>query len=296
MSREGLPHPWPVLVSASARHDLSNAIHPSRAQAHGEPSIRSGMEAALLERAPPRLSARLRAPGADWRGQWLRADSPLWPERLRGVPFGPVALCWEGNLSRLSAPAVAIVGARACSGRGRAWARELAREVTQAGAVVVSGLAWGIDAEAHATAGGSTIAVLGQGLAASMPPWQVRLRDQLLASGGLLLSERPPDAPAQPWAFPVRNRVLAALSQVVVVVEAGARSGARITARMGLTMGREVMAVPGPPGEESWAGCHALLEEGAAPVRSAEDVLRALAEAQLATRAPEARLSTATPC
>jgi DNA processing protein len=190
--------------------------------------------------------------------------------RLRGVPHGPVALDVEGASALLHAPLVAIVGARACTGDGRRRAALLARHVVSEGGVVLSGGAWGIDAEAHGAAAGRTIAVLGQGLRAPMPGWQTRLRGELLARGGLVVSEMAPHAQARPWTFPVRNRILAALADVVVVVEAGERSGAGITARLAAEMGREVMAVPGSP------GCDALLADGVTAVHGTGCVLASL--------------------
>jgi DNA processing protein len=147
--------------------------------------------------------------------------------------------------------------------------------VVDAGGVVVSGLAAGIDSEAHGAAGGQTIAVLGQGLLAPMPAWQCRVREAILADGGLVLSEFPPDAPAQTWTFPIRNRIIAGLAGAVVVVEAGQRSGARITARNALEYGREVLAVPGPLGAAASAGCLDLIEQGATMVRAIATVLQA---------------------
>lgn len=261
----------------------------------------------IVERLGGLEAARV-APPADWWRAGLpasvhphrAADAPrvvagddAWPPALVGLPFGPVALHHRGNLARLRAPAVAIVGARACTGYGRAWASRLAQAVAEAGGVVVSGLARGIDAAAHAGAGGATVAVLGQGLDAPLPAWQARLADQILARGGLLLSEYAPRTPPDAWTFPVRNRVVAGLARAVVVVEAGHRSGARNTARHALTAGREVLAVPGPLGAEASAGCLDLLEEGATMVRGPATVLAAAglqAPPEAAPTGPDAAL------
>jgi DNA processing protein len=186
-----------------------------------------------------------------------------------------VALGTEGNIDLLHAPAVGIVGARACTSTGRQWARRLAAAVVDAGGVVVSGLAHGIDAEAHMAARGRTVAVLGCGLRCRQPAWQAALRRSIVHSGGLVVSELPPDQPPAVWTFPVRNRVLAALSDVVVVVEAGSRSGARVTARWAVEYGRDVLAVPGPVDAPASVGCQALIDEGATPVDDVWSVLDA---------------------
>ncbi len=220
------------------------------------------------------LRARVEAVGA-WSGCWLRADAPEWPVPLRGLPGAPVALAYEGNLGLLAAPAVAIVGTRRCTATGRRLARELARAVVQAGGVVVSGLAAGIDAEGHIAAAGRTIAVLGQGLDSPMAGWQARLRERVLAEGGLVLSEYPPAQPAAAWTFPRRNRIIAGLACTTVVMEAGHRSGAKITAHNAAEYGRRVLAVPGLPDCESFAGCLDLIEEGAEVYRGVGSVLLA---------------------
>ncbi len=210
-------------------------------------------------------------------GPWLRADDPGWPAALFGLPGGPVALCAEGNLALLDLPAVALVGTRHCTPTGRSLARDYARAVSAAGGVVVSGLAAGIDTEAHFAAGGATIAVLGQGLLAPMPGWQAASRRRLLALGGLVLSEYPLTLPAGTWTFPRRNRIIAGLARAVVVIEAGHRSGAKNTAHHAVAFGRELAVVPALPGIPSFAGCLDLLEEGAAIVRGPDSVVALLA-------------------
>ncbi len=266
---------WASLVRMSARRDA----WPFLVRLGGAGAVDTASPMAWVRAGlPPEVAGCTRAGCCDptaLRAGWVTAADRAWPPDLRGVPLGPVALAFEGSLGRLASTRVAIVGARACTETGRAAARALAHAVADAGGVVVSGLAWGIDAEAHRAAGGRTIAVLGQGLGAPMPAWQARLRDRVLEAGGLVVSEFDAHAPARPWTFPVRNRVLAALARAVVVVEAGARSGARITADLGLYMGREVLAVPGPPGGEASEGCRAMIEEGAIPAVSPAVVLAA---------------------
>lgn len=235
-----------------------------------------GAPAMLEELGPSPLRAAVLAVRPE-AGRWLVADQPTWPTALVGLPGGPVALSLEGNVELLRAPAVALVGTRHPTGTGRALARAYAAAVAEAGGVVVSGLAAGIDTEAHLGARGRTIAVLGQGLAVPMSAWQAEVRRRVLTEGGLVVSEFPPNLPADRWTFPRRNRVIAGLAAAVVVVEAGHRSGAKITAHLGAEYGREVVVVPGLPTLPSFAGCLDLLEEGAGIVRSAESVVSLLA-------------------
>ncbi|HET6172884.1 MAG TPA: DNA-processing protein DprA [Gaiellales bacterium] len=193
------------------------------------------------------------------------------PKRLhvRG-PLALTALC--------APPAVAMVGARAPSAAGERFARTLARELAEAGVSVISGLALGIDAAAHAGAldgGGRTIAVLGCGIDCDYPRRNAALAGRIGAAGAIV-SEWGPGVEPAPWRFPVRNRIVAALAQATVVVEATRRSGALITADHALALGRDVLAVPGAPWLELGRGTLALLRAGAAPVGDAGDILDAL--------------------
>jgi DNA processing protein len=200
----------------------------------------------------------------------LTAGGDSYPESLRGVPFSPAVLFYQGSLEALASPAVAIVGSRRCTAEGRRTAAELARAVCLAGGSVVSGMAIGIDTAAHREAmrHGRTIAVLAQGLAAGSSQGALRLRREIVESGGLVLSEFLPEWPPQRFTFLQRNRVIAGLARATVVVEAGRRSGALSTARHALEAGREVLAVPGHYREECSEGCLALIEQGAAVLRS----------------------------
>lgn len=207
----------------------------------------------------------------------LTTGSPGWPRALVGLPGAPLLLYAEGNLSVLDRPVVAIVGSRTCTGDGRARARELSRAVVDAGGTVASGLAAGIDAEAHLAAGACTVAVLGQGLDAPMARWQAELRAKLLAAGGLVLTEYESDTPASAWSFPRRNRIIAGLARAVVVVEAARRSGSKNTAAHALAYGRDVLAVPGSPDEPTSEGCLDLIEQGAGIVRGPHTVAELVA-------------------
>jgi DNA processing protein len=184
----------------------------------------------------------------------------------------------EGDSDLLVKPAVAIVGARACSPYGAQVARMLGRELAAAGVVVVSGLARGIDGEAHRGAletDGCTVAVLGCGIDRDYPAAHAGLA-RTIAERSLLVSEYEPGVEPSPWRFPARNRIIAGLCAATIVVEARERSGALITADFALDEGREVFAVPGEITSALSAGTNALLRLGATPLTSATDVLETL--------------------
>jgi DNA processing protein len=199
------------------------------------------------------------------------------PPLLRAIHDPPAGLFVRGAAPAavLELPAVAIVGARACSGYGASVARSLGRELAAAGLVVVSGLARGVDGEAHRgalDAGGSTVAVLGCGIDRDYPAAHADLARRI-AETGLIVSEYAPAVEPAPWRFPARNRVVAGLAAATVVVEARERSGALITADLALEEGREVFAVPGEITSALSAGTNALLKLGASPLTCASDVL-----------------------
>lgn len=201
------------------------------------------------------------------------------PALLSTIPDAPLALYWRGSLTALERPGVAIVGARRASRYGRDLARGLARDISERGATVVSGLALGIDGAAHLgalDAAGPTIAVLGSGLNRTQPRSHLPLARRILEHGGLIVSEYPLDQPGWPAQFPERNRLISGLSAGVVVVEASEKSGSLITADFATQQGRDVMAVPGVPGVPNSAGVNRLLKTGAALVETADDVLGAL--------------------
>jgi DNA processing protein len=199
------------------------------------------------------------------------------PPLLRAIFDPPKRLHVRGDaeLRVLAQPAVAIVGARSCSPYGTQVARLLGRELAGAGLVVVSGMARGIDAEAHRgalEAGGVTVAVLGCGVDRDYPAAHAELARRI-CERGLVVSEYEPGVEPAPWRFPARNRIIAGLSAVTVVVEARERSGALITADFALEEGRDVLAVPGEITSPLSAGANALLRLGAAPCTGAGDVL-----------------------
>jgi DNA processing protein len=201
---------------------------------------------------------------------------PLW---LRRTHTPPLVLWVKGALDPdEGARSLAVVGSRASSPLGHAFARRLAEDLAAAGIVVVSGLARGIDSAAHRgalDASGRTVAVLGSGLDRVYPPENAALA-ALVAKGGALVSEFP--LGSRPWKsnFPRRNRTIAGWARGVVVIEAGERSGALSTVRAALDEGREVMAVPGHPADPQSEGTNRLLRDGAALVRGPDDVLAEL--------------------
>ena len=209
--------------------------------------------------------------------RFLARSAPHFPPLLRAVHDPPPGLFVRGvpPPELLSRPAVAVVGARACSGYGASVARMLARDLAAAGLVVVSGLARGVDAEAHRgalEAGGTTVAVLGCGVDRDYPAAHAELARRI-AERGLLVSEYAPGVEPAPWRFPARNRIIAGLCAATVVVEARERSGALITADLALEEGREVFAVPGEITSALSAGTNDLLKLGASPLTCAADVL-----------------------
>lgn len=207
----------------------------------------------------------------------LRRGLAPYPPLLRAIPDPPPVLWLRGDAEPelLARHSVAIVGARACSSYGRSVARTLGRELAAAGLVVVSGMARGIDSEAHRgalDAGGVTVAVLGCGIDRDYPAANRDLARRIVEQG-LVVSEYEAGVEPAPWRFPARNRIIAGLCTATVVVEARERSGALITADFALEDGREVMVVPGEITSAVSAGSNALLRLGATPVTAAADVL-----------------------
>ncbi len=202
-------------------------------------------------------------------------DAPEYPSRLRELDDFPVLLFYQGDLASLAGPSVALVGSRAATGYGRDVSRRLAVGLGRQGINVVSGVAAGIDAAAHAGAlsvGGCTTGVLGCGLDVVYPRTHGKLYQQI-AEQGVLISEYPCGTRPDGFRFPARNRIISGLAMGVVVVEATVKSGSLITARLALDQGREVFAVPGRVDSVKSAGAHRLLQQGAHLVQSADDIL-----------------------
>lgn len=207
----------------------------------------------------------------------LRGDDE-YPRLLAQIPDPPAILFVRGTFAPCDALAVAIVGSRHSNAYGRKVTEQLAAGLVRAGYTVVSGLARGIDAAAHAgaiAAGGRTLAVLGSGVLEVYPPEHGALADEVIAAGALVSEVTPLEHP-HPGAFPRRNRIVAGLSLGTVVVQAADRSGALITARFAGEQGREVFAVPGPIDCRLSQGCHALIRDGAKLVGSVDDILSEL--------------------
>lgn len=222
-----------------------------------------------------KVSAWLAQPG----NHLVSVDDADYPPLLREIDDHPLYLYVRGDPAVLARPMIAIVGSRNSTAYGREAAFRLGAELAQKGFAVCSGLAAGIDTEAHRAAvkaGCPTVAVLGNGLYDIYPPANRTLAAQIVAPGparGALISELSLDAPPVPSHFPSRNRIISGLSLGVCVVEATLRSGSLITARLALQHNREVFAVPGSVNSNRSRGCHDLLRQGAVLVESADDIL-----------------------
>ncbi len=233
---------------------------------------------ALQLRREARAAARREEVAAAAAGARLVArGEPGYPAALGDLALPPPALYVAGEIPEQ--PAVAVVGARKASPYGLEVAHWFGRALAGAGVLVVSGFALGVDGAAHrgalAAEAGATLAVLGCGLAVDYPREHRALRREILARGALV-SEFPCDHQPEPWRFPVRNRLIAALAAALVVVEAAPRSGSLITARLALDLGRDVLAVPGRLTDELAVGTNALIADGAAPALGPEDLLEPL--------------------
>lgn len=209
----------------------------------------------------------------------LHRNNPDYPVRLRHLPQPPNPLFVRGALPDEARPHLAVVGTRRATAYGIHVTHLLVKPLARAGVVIVSGLAYGIDAEAHRAAleaGGTTVAVLGCGIDRIYPPPHEPLAVRILAAGGAVVSEYAPGTPPLPHHFPARNRILGALAHAVLVVEAPKKSGALITAYGAAELGREVLAVPGPITSLTSAGCHGLIARGARIVTDVSDLADAL--------------------
>ncbi len=248
----------------------------------GKATTRPGLVRALLSPfglAPDwavgeRTATWLQSPGRCL----LLSDDPAYPQRLAAIPDPPPLLFVEGSLPELDGPQLAVVGSRRATPSAREFAREIAGELVEAGLIVTSGLAAGIDGAAHEgalAAGGATIAVFGCGIDRIYPRRHAALAEAVRA-GGLLVSEFPLGAEPRPGHFPRRNRIISGLALGTLVVEAALTSGSLVTARHALEQGREVFAVPGSVRNPLSRGCHALLRDGATLVERSADILDAL--------------------
>jgi DNA processing protein len=265
-------------------------LHQTLVETFGSAEAAAEAPASALARTPgigretaPQIRAALDETDAE--AEWARAEKAGVRLVFRGEEDYPIALGYlsdappvlyvRGTLEAEDAQAVAVVGMRKCSLYGQDQADRLAGGLARSGFTIVSGLARGIDSAAHSgalKAGGRTIAVLGNGLADIYPPENRRLADAV-AGHGAVVSEFPMTVSARAENFPRRNRIIAALSLGVIVVEAGRRSGALITARLAAELGKEVFAVPNRIDAPGAAGVHALLRDGAKLVEAVADVV-----------------------
>jgi DNA processing protein len=265
--------------------------------AFGSPqAVLDASQAARRDVVGPKLAAALSAPPenlqtlSDATMLWLQGATTaeqrhiislgdaLYPSQLLTMADPPVLFYAQGRLDLLQMDALAVVGSRNPTPQGADNAREFARHLSQGGFTIVSGLALGIDAEAHTGAlsgAASTIAVVGTGLDRVYPPRNRGLAHQIAAQG-LLLSEYPLGTPPMAPNFPLRNRIIAGLARGTLVVEAALQSGSLITARLSNESGREVFAIPGSIHSPQSRGCHALIKQGAKLVETAQDILEEL--------------------
>jgi DNA processing protein len=242
-------------------------------------------------RAPPRIfrehdarneMAKVEALG----GRYLALGQGLYPRLLAEMDDAPPLLIVKGQLALLERTAVAIVGARNASAAACRFARGLAHDLGEEGAVVVSGLARGIDSAAlQGSIESGTIGVIAGGIDVFYPPENQGLQIEM-CERGLVLAEMPPGTEPRARHFPYRNRIIAGLSVGTVVVEAAPRSGSLITARLANEAGREVMAVPGSPLDPRAQGCNQLIRDGATLIQNAADVMEAVREPLHRVRSP----------
>lgn len=268
-SRRVGPTTFHRLLAEHGSAPAALAALPDIARAAGVPDYEVCPEGVALAELAAARKARL---------HMLCHGAADYPPDLVDLPDAPPILWLRGDPARLAAPMVALVGARNASSLGQRMAARLARELGEVGITVVSGLARGIDAAAHLAAlPTGTVAVLAGGADVIYPPEHADLAARIAADGALL-SEQPPGLEPQARHFPARNRIISGLSLGVVVVEAAERSGSLITARNALDQGREVMAVPGHPADARAAGCNLLIRDGSTLIRTAADVLEAVAQ------------------
>ena len=271
-----------------------------------ELTAKAGSVVAAWEAYPKKVS---RTGGEiDWEAEFAKARKfgveivtpadAAYPQTLRNAPGAPLALYVKGDVKALGKPMVALIGTRRATSYGRECANRLAYDLCKAGWGIVSGLALGIDGEAHRgalDAGGVTVGVIGSGLDCFYPEENRELAREMVKKGGAVVSEFPFGRPPDRETFPIRNHVVAALARGVVAVEAPARSGTLITTGIAADLGRTVMAVPARVDNRMSAGCLQLIRDGAILVRDADDVLEALSELipRGGRETPDARLGLA---
>jgi DNA processing protein len=262
-----------VLTMAGAA-DRGTALRELRAAAEGRLPAETAARIREAARDPGRVASRLRELG----GWSLTPFDPDYPSRLRTIAPVPPVLFGAGDVAAIRAPrSVAVVGTRSPTVPGRLIAARISTRLVECDAVVVSGMAIGVDGAAHAAAldaGGRTVAVIGGGLARPGPRAHGPLAARIIERGGAVLGELPPDARPTKGTFPRRNRIISGLSDATIVVEAPLRSGALITARHAFEQGRAVLVAPGRPGDPQVSGCNALLRETPArPITTLDELV-----------------------
>ena len=263
---------WVALARHSNRVDIGRVV---RSRDPRVPVSSLGKHALVGLGLSPKLAGVVASEADQPMGcDWLTACSSEYPSALMALPHPPAVIWIHGDTSLLGHVSVAVVGSRSCTSYGRSVAKSVAGTVLASGGVVVSGGARGIDQAAHDVALAKTIVVLGCGLLhPSARKWVRWVAD----NGGLLVSEFHPTQPPTRWSFPQRNRIIAALSVGTVVVEAGLRSGATITARKAMEMNREVFAVPGRIDAPASQGTNRLIASGANCLVSTGEIVELLA-------------------
>ena len=208
--------------------------------------------------------------------QKITINDKKYPKSLLKIDNPPKQLYVEGNIELLNKNCIAIIGSRNCSENGKKLAQKFAIELSNQGIIIISGMAKGIDSEAHKgtlRAKGKTIAVLGCGINELYPKQNKMLAKQILKIGGCIISEYPSGTKPNKVNFPQRNRIISGLAEAVVVVEAGERSGAIITANLALEQGKEIFAVPGDITKKQSIGTNKLIKDGAYMITSIDDIL-----------------------
>lgn len=211
--------------------------------------------------------------------QEIKQTASNFPYLLKQIPDCPEKIFYLGVLPQKSDICISIVGTRKATEQGKIFAQKLARELSELGIIIVSGLALGIDSSAHAgaiDAKGKTVAVLAGGLNKIYPSQNQNLSDSLLKLGGCLISQYPPTTPNYPNQFLERNRIISGLSLATIVIEAPLRSGSLATARDALDQGREVFVVPGPVNNPNYEGSHKLIRDGARLITSTKEIIEDL--------------------
>lgn len=211
--------------------------------------------------------------------RYITKDDPEYPVKMKQYPSMPNKLYAKGRLPLAEKPAVAVIGARMCSPYGRIQAFRYAKVLSEAGIQIISGMALGIDSEGHKGALEGkmpTFAVLGSGVDVCYPRANRKLYERILWEGGGVISECPPGTQPMPWCFPARNRIISALADAVLIVEAKENSGSLITAGFALEQGKMVYAIPGAVTDALSRGCHKLIYDGAGIAYSPEIILEEL--------------------